>query len=142
MPLSLQDRFEIQDLMNRYAYGIDVDCTEEEFLDLFTEDAQMISPYSGVHEGVEGVKLFRSKFVPRRGKLQIRHVITNFLIDGDGDVAHLKAYFLEFKTQLELPPNTERKTEFFFGGSYDCDIRRVGGKWKMKRRTVFIDHLS
>jgi hypothetical protein len=57
-------------------------------------------------------------------------------------VTRLKAYFLEFKTQLELPPNTERKTEFFFGGSYDCDIRRVDGKWKMKRRTVFIDHLS
>jgi hypothetical protein len=85
MPLSLQDRLAIEDLMARYAYAIDVDCTEEEFLDLFTEDAQMISPYSGVHEGVEGVKLFRSKFVPRRGKLQIRHVITNFLIDGDGD---------------------------------------------------------
>ena len=71
MPLSLQNRFAIEGLMARYAYAIDVDCTEEEFLDLFTEDAQMLSPYSGVHEGVEGVKLFRSKFVPRRGKLQI-----------------------------------------------------------------------
>ena len=142
MPLSLEDRMAVQDLMVRYAYGIDVECSEEEWLDLFTENAVMTSPFSGVHEGVEGVKAFRAKFLPRRGKTQIRHVITNFLIDGDGDRATLKAYFIELKTQLELSPSDPKpKTEFYFAGSYDCIARKINGRWKLERRTVNIDAL-
>lgn len=141
MPLPLEDKLALQELMNRYAYGIDVDCTEQEWLDLFTEDAVMTSPFSGVHEGVEGVKKFRERFLPRRGKTQVRHFITNFLVDGDGDRAKLRAYFIEYKTELTpVPPN--RTTEFLFCGSYDCDCVRIGGKWRLKKRVVRIDDRS
>jgi len=138
MALELEDRLAVQDLMYRYAYGIDVDCTEQEWLDLFTENAIMTSPYSGVHEGVEGVKQFRNKFVPRRGKIQIRHVITNLLIDGDGDCATIKGYFVELKTDLQA---TKPKTELFFAGTYDCLARKIAGKWKLERRAVSVDAL-
>lgn len=138
MALTLEDRLAVQDLMVRYARGIDVDCTEEEWVDLFTENAVMTSPYSGVHEGVEGVKQFRNKFVSRRGKIQIRHVITNFLVDGEGDRATLKAYFTELKTDLQA---TKPKTELFFAGSYDCVARKIGRKWKLEHRTVNVDAL-
>ena len=138
MALTLEDRLAVQDLMVRYARGIDVDCTEEEWVDLFTENAVMTSPYSGVHEGVEGVKQFRNRFVPRRGQIQIRHVITNFLIDGEGDRATLKAYFTELKTDLQA---AKPKTELFFAGSYDCVARKIGGKWKLEHRAVNVDAL-
>ena len=143
MALTLEDRNSIQDLLIHYAYAIDIGSTEEEFLDLFTEDAIMTSPVSGVHEGVEGVKKFRDRHVATRGKVLIRHFITNFIVDGDGGRATLKAYFFEFKTQLELiPPQTERKTEFLFCGNYDCVAIKAKGKWKLQRRTVYVDHLS
>ncbi len=138
MALTLEDRLAVQELMVRYAYGIDTDCTEAGWLDLFTENAVMTSPFSGVHEGFEGVKQFRNKFLPRRGKIQIRHVITNFLVDGEGDRATLKAYFTELKTDLQA---SKPKTELFFCGSYDCVARKIDGKWKLERRTVNIDAL-
>ena len=61
MGLPLEDRIAVQDLLVKYAYAIDVECTEQEFLDLFTEDAVMVSPLSGRHEGIAGVKKFRDR---------------------------------------------------------------------------------
>ena len=136
--MTLEDRLAVQDLMVRYAYGIDVGCTEEEWLDLFTDNAVMTSPYSGVHEGVEGVKQFRNKFITRRGKILIRHVITNLLIDGEGDHASIKGYYTELKTDLQA---AKPKTELFFAGSYECIARKIGGKWKLERRAVYVDAL-
>ncbi len=142
MALTLEDRLAVQDLMVRYAYCIDVDCTEEEWLDLFTEDAVMTSPLGGSHVGVEGFKQFRGKFLARRGKTQIRHVITNMLVDGAGGEATLKAYFMELKTPLERTSSeTKPKTIFNFAGSYDCTARKVKGKWKLDRGTVYLDAL-
>jgi ketosteroid isomerase-like protein len=134
--LSIEDRLAVEDLMVRYAYGIDVDCTEAQWLSLFTEDAVMISPLSGHHEGVEGMKKFRERFIPRRGKTQIRHIITNVMVDGEGDTATYKAYFFEFKTEISA---SAPKTEFLFAGSYDCTMVKRGKDWKIKRRRVYID---
>ena len=141
MGLPLEDRIAVQDLLVKYAYAIDVECTEQEFLDLFTEDAVMVSPLSGRHEGIAGVKKFRDRHEITRGKLLIRHIITNFLVDGEGDRATLKAYFFEFKTQLDVPKGPARKTQFLFSGSYDCLARKVAGKWKLQSRIVSVDEL-
>jgi hypothetical protein len=140
MPLTVDDRLAVQDLMIRYAYCLDVNCTEEEFVELFTDNAIMESPVSGRHEGAEGVRQFLRKAVARRGKAQIRHIITNFLIDGEADRATLKAYFIETMTPLEiLYPKSERNTEFLLAGTYDCTARKINGKWKLERRTVCVD---
>jgi hypothetical protein len=140
MALTIEDRLALQDLMVRYAYCLDVNCTEEEFVELFTENAIMESPVSGRHEGAEGVRQFLRKAVARRAKARIRHFITNFLIDGEPDRATIKAYFIEAMTQLEiLYPKAERNTEFLLAGSYDCVARKINGKWKLERRTVHVD---
>ena len=138
MPLIAEDRLGIQALMARYARGVDVECTEEEFLQLFTNDAVMTSPVTGSNVGVEGLKAFREVFMKRRGKLQLRHHINNFVIEGDGDQATLRAYFVIFQTRTDIPPN-ERETQLRFSGDLDCVLRRVDGHWKIARRDVHID---
>ena len=140
MTLTLEDRIALQDLMTKYAYYVDVECSENEFLDLFTEDAIIDSPMAGRYEGVEGVKRFRlERILAKREKIQMRHVITNFLIEGDGNQATIKAYLSNSRTQLEVPPGVEPKVEFLYTGSYGCTARKIGGKWKLAHRTGYID---
>lgn len=138
MSFPLEDQLAIQNLMARYARAVDVECTEEEFLALFTDDATMTSPVNGVVVGVEGLKRFREAFVKRRGKLQLRHTISNYIIDGDGDVATMKAYFVIYETPLDVPV-PQRVSALRYCGAYDCAFRRVEGQWRMSRRDVVID---
>lgn len=140
MPLSLDDRLQIQDLLIRYTYLADYGCTEEEFLSIFTEDAVLESPISGVHVGVEGVREMARKLIAGRGMRQFRHYATNFHIEGDGDEARLRAHMLQFVTPLEThEPGAKLVTEFLYTGNYDCRVRRVNGRWRIASRTVIVD---
>jgi hypothetical protein len=141
MPISVEDKIAIQELMARYIRAVDVDCSEEEFLGLFTNDAVMSSPVTGDSVGTEGLGSFRNGFMERRGKLQLRHLITNHIIEGDGDAARLQAYFLIVQTRIDVPAE-ERKTEIRFCGTYDCELRKRSGEWKIHRRHVEIDSRS
>src|SRR3954471_950355 len=100
MAFTLEDRQAVIDLLIRYAYAVDVNCSEEEFLAIFTEDAVLDGPFVGVVQGQDGLRNFIHESFERRGKIQLRHVITNFLVTGDGSEAHLRAYFVEFMTDL------------------------------------------
>jgi hypothetical protein len=141
MPLLVEDKIAIQELMARYIRAVDVDCTEEQFFDLFTVDAVMSSPVTGDNVGREGLRSFRNAFLERRGKLQLRHMITNQIIEGEGDLARLEAYFLIVQTRVDVPVD-ERKTEIRFCGTYECELRRQAGVWKIHRRHVEIDSRS
>lgn len=138
MPFPVEDKIAIQELMALYIRAVDVDCTEQQFFDLFTADAVMSSPVTGDNVGREGLRSFRNAFLERRGKLQLRHLITNQIIEGEGDVARMEAYFLIVQTRVDIPPD-ERKTEIRFSGTYECEFRRQLGVWKIHRRDVKID---
>ena len=138
MPLSMEDHQQVQDLMVRYAFAVDIDGTEEEFLKIFTEDALLIGP-KGHHEGVQGIKDFARRIVGRK-EIQLRHFITNCLIDGDGDRATIKAYFVEFLTYKNLiPPKHIRTSEVLYVGTYDCVARKVDKVWRLQERIVNVD---
>lgn len=143
MALGLEDRQQIEDLLIKYAYLIDVEGTQEQFLSIFTDDAVLDSPISGHHAGIDGLREFYRKVLERRGDRTTRHLITNFVITIDGDSATLKAYLLGVTTSLEPRlPSTGRTTELLWAGSYDCALRRIDGHWKFERRTVSVDTLS
>lgn len=141
MALSADDRLALQELMARYAYAIDIGSSEDEFLALFTDDAVLVSPIMGRYEGRDGVKRFRAERAPRWGRTQVRHVISNSIIDGDetGNGATIKAYLLQFKTELDVAPGTVPKTEFLLAGYYDCVARKIGGSWKLEYRADYLD---
>jgi len=141
MPISVDDKIAIHELMAKYIWAVDVDCTETQFFELFTADAVMSSPVTGENVGEAGLRNFRNAFLERRGKLQLRHFITNHVVDGDRDVATLKAYFMILQTRIDLPV-AERKTDIRFCGTYDCELRKQSGTWKIHRRRVEIDTYS
>jgi ketosteroid isomerase-like protein len=140
MPLTLDDRQQIQDLLVRYAYAIDIDGTEEDLQRIFTDDAVIDSPIHGGHSGVEGIRKFAGHVREMREEVLSRHYLSNFIIDGDGDSATLKAYFVQLITYRKpRPPRRNRITEFLFAGNYDCLARKVDGQWRLARRTGYID---
>lgn len=146
MGLSAEDRFEIEDLMIRYTWLKDVGpLHEEEFLALFTEDAILESPTQGHYEGVEGLREFARHDRTSGSKTQImRHVLSNFLVDGAGDRATLKVYMIVFFTQMitvwgnDRPPTLSPS----FVGHYECDVRKVNGTWRLATRILYSDRHS
>jgi len=138
--LPVSDRVEIQELMARYAWCMDMGSTDEEFLSIFTTDAVLDSPISGHHAGVEGVKQFHAKNGEIRNEVLMRHFISNYVIDGEGDRARLRAYFILVMTPRKpRRPRPVRETEFVFVGGYDCEAVKLDDAWRLKRRTVTVD---
>ena len=136
--MTLEERQEIEDLFFRYAQALDFG-REDDLHDIFTTDAVLDSPLSGDCD--EGIQEFVARKAADRatGERVSRHVITNFRMDGDGDIAHVTAYMLEFITWLKAgPQHPSPTTEFMFAGHYDCTLRRVDGRWRIGRR-VYID---
>jgi hypothetical protein len=117
--------------MVRYSFYADHPSTEEDWLSLFTEDA-LIEGLRGYHVGVAGVKEFAGRAINRAPGEQSRHLMTNFRIDGDGDEGTMVAYSLRYTTSWTDPA----KTGISGISVYDCDVRKVDGTWKFKRRTV------
>jgi hypothetical protein len=140
MPLTAEDRQAVHDLMVRYTYAADIPGPEEDLLALFTEDALMDSPVSGHYKGHEGVKAWLNRLNKVRAGMQLRHYMTNILIDGDGNRATLKAYFYETKMDLgKAKEGAKPIAEFHIAGQYDCVAVKLAGRWRLQRRTVYVD---
>jgi hypothetical protein len=128
--LTAEDRFEIQDLLLRYAAHNG--SGESVLFEVFTDDVVLDGP-RGHWEGVEGLKGFYEQSGPpepdERGPM-----LTNFVVEGDGDEAHMTASILQFKPG-------EDGERVLSTGWYDCDARRTNGTWKLSRRVTHIDGL-
>jgi hypothetical protein len=144
MGLSVEDKREIEELLIRYTYLLDLESTpREEFLALFTDDAILVSPIRGRFVGRAGLETFaeyeaNASWGTSRTE-QLRHIVTNFLIDGNGGTASMKAYVVLYITRLDTP---HRQTDFSLAGHYECDVVRVDGTWKLKSRILFLDTVS
>ena len=63
----------------------------------------------------------------------MRHVISNLLVDADGDLASAKCYVAVFLTK-------DGASRLLGPGRYECDLRKVDGQWLFQRRLVVMDH--
>jgi ketosteroid isomerase-like protein len=137
----LADRIELQDLLTRYAHALDTAVDEDDFVDLFTKDAVLLSPVSGRHEGVEGVRQFFRKTKALRADVQIRHMITNCLVEVSDDTASVKAYLLSVWTPRNAAPPYLRppRTEISDCAEYSIKARREDGRWRICWRAVHPD---
>jgi uncharacterized protein (TIGR02246 family) len=123
MPLSTEDIIAIQQLVARYAHAVDTDDADA-FIASFTPDGTFSSAFANA-SGREELLAMRGRGVPGR----TRHIITNLIIEGDGDAATVKAYL--FSTRPILQESTV--------GTYENDVVKVDGRWLFKHVRVFRD---
>lgn len=130
---SLEDRFGINDLFVRYACALDAGDAET-VTDCFTDDATLVSPAIGVHTGKEAIAAFAQRFARfQSGGSQLRHVISNLMMDVRGDRAHATCYLTVFLTK-------DGSSRLLAPGRYDCELCKIDGAWRFQRRVVLHDH--
>ena len=64
---------------------------------------------------------------------QLRHVISNLIVQVDGDRGHATCYLTVFLTR-------DGQSRLLAPGQYDCELRKVDGVWRFQNRVVRHDH--
>jgi 3-phenylpropionate/cinnamic acid dioxygenase small subunit len=130
---SLEDRAAIGDLFARYMWALDGGDVEA-LVACFADDGALQSPAVGEHRGHAGIRAFATRFARyRQSGAQLRHVISNLLIDMDGDRAEARCYLVVFETR-------NGGSRLLGPGRYDCILRRSEAGWRFENRLVVMDH--
>jgi ketosteroid isomerase-like protein len=129
MPLDATDTLAIQDLLNRYCYNADYN-PPEAMREVFTPDALWEVPAMGLRcEGIEAIIAFFSG--SRSANSGARHVISNILVEGEGDRARASAYL-----QVVAIDNGQHTILSF--GRYQDELVRTAAGWRFSHRCVLI----
>lgn len=122
---ALADKLEIQELLARYARGVDTKDWEL-WKSVFTPDAQIDYSSAGAAVGSrDEVAAWLEKSLAAMPMTQ--HFISNVEIDLDGDRAKVRAMFYN---PMQLPGMTELS---YCGGYYHHDMVRTPEGWKSER---------
>lgn len=133
MAASMPDRLLIEDLFIRYTCALDAGDVET-LVGCFAADGSLLSPAVGEKKGHAAIREFAHRFARFRERgSQLRHVISNFRIDVDGDRATAQCYLVVFLTR-------DGRSRLLAPGTYDCELVRVDGRWVFERRIVTMDH--
>lgn len=132
-PATLQDWFDVHNLLVRYTTALDA-CDTESVVDCFAPDGCLESPVLGRFEGHEGIRAFVDRTIRVRDERggQFRHVVSNLRVETEGDRAMAKCYLLDFLT-------VEGRTELLSPGEYACELVRRDGAWRIASRVVHMD---
>jgi uncharacterized protein (TIGR02246 family) len=128
MPLTVEDRMDIQDLLARYNHAIDGGDAET-WAATFTPDGTFTSG-SNAFQGREQLTAFAKSFAERMAGT--RHWVNNVVIDGEGDRATLRCY-------LHLLRVGDGAAQTVSTARYQDELRRVDGAWRFAARTVIRD---
>lgn len=134
----LSDRLEIDDLLTRYATGVD-----RKDWDLwetcFTPDARIdYTAFGGIAGDVKEVRAWLEKTMDMF--LMSQHMILNKEISLDGDTATSRAGFYN---PMALPIDDGEQRLLFFEGGYYCDrLRRTGDGWRIEERVEEFSYSS
>ena len=127
----LSDRLEIVDLLHRYATGLD--SRDWELLaSVFTDDG--VADYSslelGVNDGPDAiVDLCRNAL---SGLDATQHIISNEVIEIDGDRARSRCYFQAQHVFRGAPGGDN----FIVAGTYEDELVRTQAGWRIERRAL------
>ena len=128
--LSSTDRLEIQELLHRYCHYLDHGRWAE-FAALFTADCRLdLSQVLGVYEGAAGLHQF-GEMIAGTG-LFMRHMMTNVVIDGDGERARVQSYVIAITGPAGSKPQQAT-------GLYDDELVKQDGRWLLHHRRLTLD---
>jgi hypothetical protein len=126
MALGAQDKVEIQELSARYANAMD-DADVQAWMNTWARDGVWeggIGKFSGADKLREVLPSLGDRIKNRR------HIMTNFVIEGDGVEATQRCYLLIVDRAKQAPPIT---------AVYLDRLKKVDGRWLFAQRTVEID---
>ena len=130
MSLDPLQKLEIQELLNRYSHNADFE-PPERMRELFSEDAVFEVPAMGLRfAGIDAIIAFFHS--ARATKPDVRHVISNAVIEGAGDSATSSAY-------LQIIDQNEGLWRLAGLGRYqDKILRGKDGKWRFTHRHIVL----
>jgi uncharacterized protein (TIGR02246 family) len=129
----IEDRVAISDPFVRYTCALDAGDAET-VIACFTDDATLVSPAVGEMTGRGAITAFAHRFARFQANgSQLRHVISNLMMQVDGQQAHATCYLTVFLTR-------NGSSRMLAPGRYDCDLRKIDGEWRFYRRVVLHDH--
>lgn len=136
MPLSVEDRFAVQDLVIFYGHLHDTLQSHRVADEIFTEDA-VIDFGTGIVRGREGIRGFFTGF---DGLLGTSHNISNFIVEGDGDYARCQSHVLAWhwmkRPDVDGRPSLHAADNLAVG-HYQDEMRRENGRWRIfNRKTI------
>ena len=129
MTLSTDDVVEIEQLAARYNHAVDSG-DGAAFAGVFTEDG--VLHVGQTVEGRHALTEFAIGIPVRMSRP--RHMVSNIVVDGEGDHATLKAYVHIY----DRPPGTSGLT-LSTTGRYNDTLRRESGQWLFVERTFTPD---
>jgi uncharacterized protein (TIGR02246 family) len=126
--LRTDDIIEITQLYARYAHAVD-DGDGKAFAHCFVADGALNVGHGEPITGRETLEGFASALPSQLPG--IRHVVTNILLDGDGDEATGAAYLTVYVGGAQ--------PKLVMTGRYRDQLRRDGGSWAFVRRDLTPD---
>ena len=129
--LSADDRAAIINLAGRYSHALDLGDTEA-WQEIFTDDGVMDMVAQGYEIAGERLRSLPAGRDPDGPGS--RHIPSTFVIDGSGDEASMRSYVIVV--------NTTDPARIVFHGRYEDRLRRVGGDWRIARRTILTDWID
>ena len=136
------DRFLINELQSRYAVAHDL-TDPAMYASVFTEDAELYGAGRLLAKGREALHAIgvndRKRFNAgakegERSFGALRHVITNSVIELDGDNAATGVCYV-----LTVVNRPDRGPEILSVGRYEDQYRKVAGEWLIAKREIVMD---
>lgn len=125
--MKTEDKIEIQELTARYANAMD-----DTDLDAWMQTWDANGLWKGGLGEFEGTAKLQELFAALGERIKNRrHVMTNFVISGEGEQAEQRCYMLVFDRVNEA--------KLIATGVYTDRLIKTGGKWKFLERRVVLD---
>ena len=131
----MSDEREILNLLSRYMELVDA-AEKEQVAELFRH-----ATVRGRSGGQESVMVGYDEFLPSKagervyedGTLKTKHLLTNTILEIDGELAHARSYYTVLQATDELP------LQPIICGRYHDTFEKVGGAWRFKERIFYAD---
>ena len=134
------DRAQIDNLLARYCFALDWQDADV-YASLFVEDG-VLDWASGYAKGRDAIKKevqgMRENFAKQEQEdaplrpAQLRHFITNVVLEVNGDTARSRDFWVEFNNR-----NPDRKAISGAYGHAENELRKVNGQWFFVSRKIF-----